>query len=271
MTARPAMPPDTAAPALFVSHGSPMLAIEDCPARRFLADYGAGLPAPSAIIVASAHWETAAPTLSTAPRPATIHDFGGFPDALYALDYPAPGAPGVAVAAARRLRAAGLTADTDDGRGLDHGAWVPLRLMIPDADIPVVSLSVQPMAGPAHHLAVGRALAPLRDEGVAILGSGALTHDLRTLFGTRPELDAAPPSWVTDFADWVAEAVAAGRIDDLVHYRCRAPHAARNHPTEEHVLPLFVALGAGGPGAAGARVHSSTTYGLLAMDAFAFG
>jgi len=258
------------APALFVSHGSPTLAIEDSPARRFLSGWSADLPPPRAVIVASAHWETARPMLSAAPAPATIHDFGGFPDALYAITYPAPGAPAIAEAAADLLRVAGLDAATDPARGLDHGAWVPLSLMYPGADIPVVSLSVQPQAGPAHHVAVGRALAPLRAEGVAVIGSGALTHDLPTLFGTRPAADAEPPAWVTDFADWTAAALDDGRIDDLLRYREWAPAAVRNHPTEEHLLPLFVALGAGAPDGRAIRVHSSTTYGLLAMDAFAF-
>lgn len=255
-------------PALFVSHGSPMLILEDWPARDFLAGLGARLPRPRAILAVSAHWETAVPAVSVAERPETIHDFFGFPDALFAQRYPAPGAPEAALHAKTLLEAGGFAVETE-ARGLDHGAWVPLKLGWPDADIPVAQLSIQPQAGPAHHLAVGRTLAPLRAEGVLILATGALTHNLAQWRRHRGEAEA--PEWVAAFADWMAERIGAGDADALVDYRARAPYASENHPTEEHLLPLFVALGAGSGagGGAGEAWHRSYADGVLAMDAYA--
>lgn len=254
-------------PALFVSHGSPMLAVEDGAAHRFLRSWGRDAPRPEAILVVSAHWETAVPTVSAAARPETIHDFGPFAPELFRMRYPAPGAPDLAARAAALLRGAGLPAASAE-RGLDHGAWVPLSLMLPEADVPTTQLSIQPGRGPAHHHAVGRALRPLRDEGVLILASGALTHNLYAFRGN--DADEEAPDWVRAFGDWVADAVARGRTEDLLDYRRRAPFAAENHPTDEHLLPLFVALGAGSDDGARTRLHASHTYGVLAMDAYAF-
>lgn len=256
-------------PSLFVSHGSPMLAIEAVAANDFLRGLGAGIGKPTAVLIVSAHWEAHAPTVSAAPRPETIHDFSGFPPALYEIVYPAPGAPNLADRVVALLSAAGIESAVDPGRGLDHGAWVPLRLMFPDADIPVAQLSVQPRGGPAHHLRLGEVLKPLRDEGVLIVGSGSLTHNLYEL--RRTDTEAPVPEWVSQFGDWVAAAVADGRNEDLLGYRALAPHAADNHPSEEHLLPLFVALGAGDDRTAGRRLHTSHTYGVLAMDAYDFG
>ena len=252
-------------PAVFVSHGAPTLPLSEAAARGFLAEYGARLGRPTAILAVSAHWETAAATLSSATRPETIHDFHGFPPALYAMRYAAPGAPALAERAAALLAGAGLPSGRAP-RGLDHGAWVPLMLMYPEADIPVTQLSVQTHLGAAHEFKVGEALRPLRDEGVLILGSGSATHNLRELRMAAIDAPAAP--WVSSFTDWLAEAVAAGSTDELIDYRRRAPNAARNHPSDEHFLPFFTALGAAGPGARGERVHASTTYGALAMDAY---
>lgn len=255
-------------PSLFVSHGAPTLIIQDGPAHRFLAGYGAALGKPSAILVASAHWESRDLLLSTAERPETIYDFYGFPKALYEITYAAPGAPVVAARAAAMLRETGLKGAEDSGRGLDHGAWVPLRLMYPDADIPVAQISIQTGLGPAQQLAVGRALAPLRDEGVLIVGSGSTTHNLAEFRGQA--VDTPPPDWVSAFADWTYTMLSEGRTDDLLDYRTKAPQAVRNHPTEEHFLPLITALGAGGTNVRAERVHASTTFGVLAMDAYAF-
>jgi 4,5-DOPA dioxygenase extradiol len=247
-------------PSLFVSHGAPTLPFEDVPARRFLEGLEARIGRPKAVLAVSAHWETARPEVSAPAANETIHDFYGFPERLYALRYPAPPAPELA------LRVSALTgAAIETVRGLDHGAWVPLMLAWPAADIPVAQLSIQPGAGPRHHLELGRRLAPLRQEGVLVLGTGSFTHNLR-------ELDwgggaAAEPEWVTRFSNWVDRAIVEGREDELAEYRSRAPEAARNHPTEEHFLPLFVALGAGG---AAERLHSSITMGALRMDAYAF-
>lgn len=255
-------------PALFVSHGAPTLAFEPGPTRGFLAQLGAELPRPRAILAVSAHWETGAPAVSAAVRPETIHDFYGFPQELYALRYPAPGAPGLAARVVQALDAAGLTAETDPERGLDHGAWVPLMLMYPQADIPVAQLSVQGGLGPVHHWRLGEALRPLRDEGVLIMASGSVTHNLRE-FG-RHAYDGPPPDWVGGFNDWLQRAVEAGDREALIDYRSRAPHAARNHPTEEHLLPLLVAAGASTPGIAAQRLHAAYTYGVIGMDAYCF-
>ena len=256
----------TTQPILFVSHGAPSLAISDTPARRFLADYGAALPKPGAIAVVTAHWETDQPTVGGAATPATIHDFGGFPEALYRIRYAAPGAPELAQTIAARLRAAGMTAAVDPQRGLDHGAWVPLSLLFPLADVPVVPVSVQPRLGPAHAIALGRALAPLKDEGVLIVASGALTHNLRALDWAVGEADLADPRALA-FADWVDMAIEHDDRDALLDYRGHAPFARFHHPTEEHLLPLFAALGAGGRGK---RIHTSATFGNLMMDAYEF-
>lgn len=256
-------------PALFVSHGAPTIVTSRSPAARFLSGLSDLAPQrPSAILVASAHWETGRPSLNAPAVNDTIHDFGGFPPELYRMRYPAPGAPAAAERAAGLLREAGFSPEIDRVRGLDHGAWTPLMLAWPEADVPVLQLSVQPHLDAAHHLAVGRALAPLREEGVLILGSGSFTHDLR---GFRGQAEDAPEAaYAAAFADWVDQALVEGRIEDLLQWRSLAPEAVRNHPTPEHFLPLFVALGAGGAGPA-LRLHRSTTFGILRMDAFAFG
>lgn len=255
-------------PTLFLSHGAPTLPLTESPARDFLRRLGGELPRPQAILVASAHWETAAPRVSAPAANGTIHDFQGFPAALYALRYPAPPAPAVAERAAGLLDAAGLPGTIDHARGLDHGAWVPLLLMYPEADIPVAQISLQHGPGPAHHLKLGQALAALRQDGVLVIGSGSFTHDLRRFFAFGPD-DPAPPD-VIAFADWCDAAIAGGRTADLLAYRRLAPHAVENHPTEEHLLPLFVALGAAGAKARPERLHSSAQHGVLRMDAYAF-
>lgn len=253
---------------IFLSHGAPSLPFEDAAARRFLEGLAQNLPRPRAMLMVSAHWETRVPTVNAVAQNETIHDFGGFAAELYALTYPAPGDAELAERVADLLAAAGIPTAVDQSRGLDHGAWVPLMLAWPQADIPVVQLSVQSHLGPGHHLEVGRALAPLTDEGVLIIGSGSFTHDLSSW---RQQAGMAEPEWVTDFADWFNAALAGKRTCDLLAYRNLAPHALRNHPTEEHLLPLFVALGAAGPDAPADRLHASNTYGVLRMDAYAFG
>lgn len=258
----------TALPALFVSHGSPMIAITETPASLFLKGLAQELPQPEAILCVSAHWESARPRLSAAPQPGMIYDFYGFPEHLYRLEYPAPGDPDLAKEAARLLSEAGFDPELDAARGYDHGAWVPLQLIYPAASIPVAQLSVQPDLGPAHHLALGRALRPLREEGVLILGSGNVTHNLREFRGQA--VDAPAADWAEGFAEWLAEAVAEDRETDLLAYRETAPHAVRNHPSEEHFLPFYVALGAATPGTPGRRLHRSMEHGVLAMDAYAF-
>jgi 4,5-DOPA dioxygenase extradiol len=256
-------------PSLFVSHGAPTLTLDPSPARDFLGGLGAALPRPRAVLAVSAHWETPQPTLNRVDTNATIHDFYGFPEPLYRLRYPAPGSVDLARRAEELLRAAGFATGVDTERGLDHGAWVPLRLMYAAADVPVVQLSIQTALGPEHHVRLGQALAPLRAENVLVLGSGGFTHNLRSLDWSG--IDAPEPSWTAEFSDWVHAALLEGRTADLLAYRTRAPHGARAHPSEDHFLPLFVALGAGGEGATRKRLHKSTTYGGLRMDAYAFG
>jgi 4,5-DOPA dioxygenase extradiol len=255
-------------PALFISHGSPMMALTDSPARDFLRGLGKELGRPSAILVASAHWETEAPTLNSVARNSTIHDFYGFPPALFAMRYDPPGAPEVAEKAAALLTEAGLPSAIDTQRGLDHGAWVPLTLMYPAADIPVLQVGIQSHLAPAHHVRLGRALAALREAGVLIVGSGSFTHNLRLL--RRDAVDGPQPPDVVAFADWFDAAIAGGRTEDLLAYRTRAPYAERQHPTDEHLLPLYVALGAGGEKPEAERLHASAMYSALRMDAYAF-
>lgn len=252
---------------LFVSHGAPTMILEDVPARTFLSGLGKDIARPRAIVVVSAHWETDSPQVSAAKRPETIYDFSGFPEALYRLKYPAAGAPDLARTIVEHLNSAGFAAKADPARGLDHGAWAPLLLMYPEADIPVLQLSIQPQRNPAHHVAVGRALAPLTQEGVLVLASGSATHNLRALDWQGR---AAPPDWARDFDNWLAQAIATGDEESLVNYRAAAPHAVQAHPRDEHLLPLFVAYGAAGEGAKGVRLHNSFTHGGLSMAAYRF-
>lgn len=252
---------------LFVSHGSPSLILEDVPATRFLRQLGNLLARPEAIVAVSAHWMTHAPAASAAARPQTIHDFYGFPSELYALHYPAPGAPDLARRIVSLLQAAGIPASVDQDQGLDHGAWVPALLGWPAADIPILQLSVQPDLGAVHHVAVGRALAPLAAEGVLVMGSGSATHNLRAL--RRGDHDAVA-DWARRFDDWLVARVEAGDVAALVDWQRQAPAAEMAHPTDEHFLPLFVALGAAGEGATGHAVHRSFTHGTLSMTSFAF-
>ena len=259
----------TAQPALFVPHGAPTFALRPGAAGAAMAAFAASLARPRAIIVASAHWDTAAPCVGSAGRLRTIHDFHGFPAPLYALDYPATGSPEAAAEVLEALRAAGIPGEADAARGLDHGAWVPLRLMFPEADVPVIPLSIQGHDGPRAAWRLGRALAPLRERGFLPIGSGNVTHNLRDYALARRE-GGRTPAYVRAFADWLAERLAARDIDALLDYRRLAPDAARAHPEEEHLLPLFVALGAGGDTAQATRLHAGIDDYVLAMDAWAF-
>ena len=254
-------------PSLFISHGSPMLALDDSPARRFLQDLGKTLQRPQAILVVSAHWEsTGGLEVSLAPRPETIHDFGGFPPELFAMQYPAKGAPESALRAASLLEAAGFTVRRNPNRGLDHGAWVPLTLMYPDADSPTAQISLRHGVAPAEHERMGKAIGKLREEGILIIGSGSFTHNLYEL--RRGE--EAAPSWVVEFVDWMHNRLQDNQREALLDYRTQAPSAVRNHPTDEHLLPLFVAMGAAGEESKAERLHASYQYGVLAMDTYAF-
>ncbi len=253
-------------PAVFLSHGAPTLAVEDGTDTQAWARLAARLGRPEAILVVSAHWDTPIPMVSSARTPETIYDFTGFPRELYEQRYPAPGAPALAAEVARRLAAGGVRTEVDPERGLDHGAWVPLKWMYPAADIPVMQLSVQSRLGPRHHVDLGRALSEFRDEGILILGSGGIVHNLRDLDWHAK--NRTPIAWARDFNEWIAERVSAGRLDDLVDYRRLAPSAARSHPTEEHFMPFFAALGAGGPNAE--RLELGFDLGSLGMDGYVF-
>ena len=258
----------TRMPTLFLSHGSPMHAVDPGKAGDLWQGLNAALPKPRALVIASAHWETARPMLTGSAHPDTIHDFGGFPEALYRIRYPAPGAPDVARRAAELLREQGFDADIDPSRGLDHGAWVPLLRMFPDADIPVVQLSIQTELGPGHHLRVGRALQPLAADDVLILASGHTTHNLRDWMMNRR--GGEPLSYAQEFSTWLHDALASREMEALVAYRERAPGAQRAHPTEEHFLPIFIAIGAAGEDATPEPLLRAFEGSALAMDSYLF-
>lgn len=259
----------TQLPTLFVSHGAPTLVIDDSPARRFLAGYGNALGKPRAILVLSAHFEAPVATVTAGASPRTIHDFWGFPQALYDITYPAPGEPVLASRVTELLSAAGVPARLDEERGLDHGAWVPLSLMYPDADVPLVQLSIDARQGAEYHFRLGESLRSLRKEGVLIVGSGGVTHNLSYAIGAAP--DAPLVEWAATFREWLADAIEDNRRDDLANYRAVGPDAVRNHPTGEHFLPLLCVMGATEPGEPRRRVHASDSHGALAMDAYLFG
>lgn len=254
-------------PTLFVSHGAPTLVVDPVPTRDFLSCLGTIVPRPKAILAVSAHWDTRGPMLSSGAAPHTMYDFYGFPDELYSLTYPAPGSPELAEQASTLLAKAGLHADLDQRRGLDHGAWVPLGLMYPEADIPVVQLSIQSHRSPEHHLALGQALAPLREQGVLIVASGNATHNLREVFSHA--IDEPPAPYAKEFADWLTENIEAGDVDPLLGYLEVGPSGQICHPTPDHFLPLLVALGAGN--GKGRRLHDGYTYGVLSMAAYSWG
>ena len=250
-------------PTLFLSHGSPMHAVEAGDLGRAWAALGKALR-PRAVLIASAHWETAVPMVTGNPKPQTIHDFGGFPPELYRIEYPAPGAPLLAEQVVALLKDAGI----DGCRGLDHGAWVPLRHMYPAAEIPVVEISVQPERGAGYHVDLGKALAPLASDNVLIIGSGHTTHNLRDFFSAHSS--STTLTYAKAFADWLSEQLASGNTDALVRYRDIAPFAARAHPTEEHFLPLFIAWGAAGDNARAERIFEGLEAGALSLDSYAF-
>ena len=256
-------------PALFVPHGAPTFALQPGAAGAALSQVARTLPLPRAIVIVSAHWDTRVPTVGFADRLETIHDFHGFPQALYALRYPATGCREAAEQVVAAIRAAALPVATDGERGLDHGAWVPLRLMFPDADVPVIPLSIQSHGGPQQAYALGRALAPLAAQGFLVIASGNVTHNLRD-YQLAARTGGQAPAYVREFSDWFAAHLAAGDTESLLDYRRRAPGADHAHPSEEHLLPLFVALGAGGERVEARRLHAGIDDFVIAMDAYEF-
>lgn len=247
---------------LFLSHGSPLSCFQDSPARDFMLDLGTKLAKPKAVLAVSAHWTTAAPAVGAAATPETVHDFYGFPDFLYQKRYPAPGDAALAAQAAQLL-----DAEIVPDQGLDHGIWSVMSLLWPDADVPVIPIAVQPKATPRHHYELGLRLRPLIADGALLLGTGAATHNLRAYMSGAGA--GGPQPWVTAFTDWLAETTAKGDIEALLDYRARAPYARENHPTDEHLLPFFTALGASAH-SQGSRIHDSVEYGVIAMDNYSF-
>lgn len=260
--------PGAAVPALFVSHGAPLFAVEAGTTGPALTQWGNELrkryPGLRGVVIMSPHWMARSVQVMTAPRPATWHDFGGFPPALYALQYPAPGSPALAQEVLDLLQAAGVAAQGDAQRPLDHGAWVPLMHLFPQADVPVVQVALPVGAGPAEVYAMGAALRSLRGQGVLVVGSGSMTHNLAEFFGG--EREAAP--YVLEFSRWIEAMLAEGNLAALLAYRTQAPHASRAHPTEDHFLPIFFALGAAGDDLHAHYVSREVMYSMLAMDAF---
>lgn len=262
---------NTVLPALFISHGAPLFAIDPGASGPALTGFGKALAAAGVrgVVIMSPHWMERWPAVMTSPKPATWHDFGGFPPALYQLQYPAPGDPALAAEVLALLQGAGVDARPDPKRPLDHGAWVPLMHLFPQADVPVVQVALPAGWGPAQVFAMGQALQPLRERGVLVVGSGSMTHNLAEFFGGQTE--AAP--YVVEFSRWVEAAVTRGDLPGLLDYRAKGPQALRAHPSDDHFLPLFFALGAGGFGAAQAGepqyITREVMYGMLAMDSFA--
>lgn len=261
------MIPQTA-PALFISHGSPMFAIEPGPLGGKLGEAGLGCDGLKGIVVLSPHWQTKGLSIASNPRPKTIHDFGGFPRILFTLNYPAPGSEALARKVFQLLNAAGIHAELDSNQGLDHGVWVPLMHLRPQADTPVVPVSMPADATPASLYALGQMLAELRKEGIAIIGSGSMTHNL---YEFRGGLITEPEPYVTEFSSWVRSHVMNRDLASLLNYRVLAPHAVRAHPTDEHFLPLFFALGASFAHEVMQVLATEVRYGMLSMESYAWG
>ena len=255
------------APVLFISHGAPTFAIEPGVLGPELQKLGQRMAGMRSVLVISPHWQTRNVKVMTTPEPETIHDFGGFSPELYRLRYPVAGQPEIAARAALLLQRAGLEVTLDNTRGLDHGAWVPLRHLFPDASTPVFQVSMPQDLDTRGAFDLGRALAPLRESGVLIVGSGSLTHNLYE-FAARASTSA---QYAEEFAQWVREAVIQKETERLLSYRSQAPHAERAHPTEEHFLPLLVALGAASDADDVIAIDGGMTYGMLSMDSFAWG
>ncbi|MBS0511917.1 MAG: dioxygenase [Proteobacteria bacterium] len=254
-------------PTLFISHGAPTFAVEPGRLGPLLGKLGRALPRPRAIVVLSPHWMSRRLEVTASPRPDTVHDFGGFPRALYTLQYPAPGALDVASEVIAQLAHSGLSATPNEHQGLDHGAWVPLMHLYPEADIPVIQLSQPASPSPLALLELGQALAPLRERGILIVASGSMTHNLYEF-----RMAGADEPYAQAFADWVWQRIEDGELGELLDYRSKAPAAARAHPTDEHFLPLYFAIGAAGEDWTHAtRLEGGVTYGVLSMDSFVLG
>ncbi len=256
-------------PALFISHGSPMMAVEKSKTSLFLQQLGRKIPRPKAIIVFSAHFDNPQDiVISSARSPKTIHDFYGFPDALYALHYHAPGSPELAEQVAQLFKQQGITPILDSEQGWDHGVWIPLRLIYPQADIPIVTISINSRLGATANYRYGQIVSELREQGVLIIGSGGISHNLREIF--NPSQSAESRARVQSFTHWVKNKLLSGDIKALLNYLNEAPEVLFNHPTQEHFLPLLAALGSSDLSAV-KQIHEDSEYGMLALDAYQFG
>ena len=253
-------------PTLFVSHGAPLFAVEPGTSGPALQQWGAQLPSDlRGVVVLSPHWMARTVTVMTNPEPQTWHDFGGFPPALYTLQYPAPGSPALAQEVMDLLAAAGMPAQADAQRPLDHGTWVPLMHLLPQANVPVVQVAMPVGWDAARLYAMGAALQSLRASGVLLMASGSMTHNLAEFFGG----ERATAPYVVEFSRWVESRLQEGDVESLLKHRSLAPHAHRAHPTDDHFLPLFFALGAAGPAARPTYLTREVMYSMLAMDSFA--
>ena len=261
------MSPTPNPPVFFISHGAPTFAIEPGQLGPQLQALGRQLPVLKAVLVVSPHWQTRGVMVTGAAWPQTMHDFGGFPASLYSLTYPAPGHPALAREAARLLTEAGFAAELDEQRGLDHGAWVPLMHLLPGADVPVFQVSLPLDLTTEQAVQMGQALTPLRAQGVLIVTSGSMTHNLYELH----QPGSQPVAYAQQFASWVKTAVLGDARHALVHYRAKAPHAERAHPTQEHFLPLLVAMGAHTDADQVQAIDGGITYGVLSMDSYVWG
>jgi 4,5-DOPA dioxygenase extradiol len=268
---------NTALPSVFVSHGSPMIAIEPGAAGAFMQRLGPAIDGafgrPKAILAISAHTAARAPVLLAAEKHEAVYDFGNFDSRLNQMRYDAPGSKALAARVAELLEASRIAVHTLDEGGLDHGIWTSLKYVYPKADVPIVPLAFVPSQSPEQQFALGEALAPLAEEGVLVFGTGSITHNLRRVFangrGASGEVPEIPES--AAFRGWMHARSSARDWDALMAYRRLAPHAVDMHPTDEHLLPWYVAAGAGGRDHAPVRLHESVTLGSLGMDAYAFG
>lgn len=260
-------------PSLFISHGGPNVVTDPSEARDFLKSLPNQFETPKAIVIVSAHFETNGPVVVRDPEPGMIYDFGGFSPELYKMVFPAKGDPALAVKVYGLLEEAGLEPKFADKRGYDHGTWNTMILAWPKGEIPVVQLSIDPHRDAAYHFALGEALSSLRDEGILLIGSGHITHNLRAVFGAMRggiTLDPAMTAKVDDFINWFKDVLERDDVETLLKWRELAPYVADNHPTDEHLMPLFFARGAAGKHAHAKRIHDSRQYGFFAWDSWLF-
>lgn len=257
-------------PSIFIAHGAPLLAIEDNEYTHFLEKLGRTLPRPKAIVLFSAHWVSPVQEISNVDEYSTIYDFGGFPEALYRIQYPAKGSEHLSKEIEELFSKHGITYKVDTNRGLDHGAWVVLRMLYPEADIPVISMSVSPNLSPKEQYKVGQSLSLLRGEDVLIIGSGGTVHNLRAVkFVENGQVD----DWALEFDEWLAQHIKNWDVDNLFNYNTLAPTSKLAVPPygNEHFIPLFYAMGAADNQQKATLLHQSYRYGNLSHSVWQFG